>query len=271
MRTTAFYSPVSLTFVKEDGKTIKTDVIFYALEISESIEKWNERFSDYLKENFPEIKRAKFNFDRYGEGITQKDRWFLNAVVECDDDFSDALVEAALRKLYTGDISEEFSKEPVFEKTDREKMYVSLWNEEKSFVLIKEKLEERFDFRYKLYCRDCKYMLKIDNTDETGQGLCTFQPCYEPITLDTRCKFLPETSELRCGDCDRLGKDFACFTCSEEDSASPNGHLCAGFIDKKKVDVMNALSFWKMHNIYSREKVLKILDEFEQEFKTPFD
>lgn len=269
MKTTTFYSPVFLTIITDDGKIIKTDRILDALGISELVDKWNDKFSDFLQSNFTEIKSAKFVFDRYGEGITQQDRWYLTAELETDDDFSNIVAACALNKLYTDDIAEEFSKVAIDEF--QRKMYVSLWNREESFVLTKEQLAEKLDLRYKLYCRDCKYMQKIGNTDETGHALCTFQPSYQPTTLDTRCVFLPETAELRCGDCARFGNDFACFTCSAEDSAMSDGRLCAGFIDKHEEKLYNILAFWKLHNFYSRERINRILDDFEKEFKSPLD
>lgn len=269
MKTTSFYSPL-FAESETDGKRAKASPLVCVRDINAALEKWNDRFAGFLLEKFSEIKAAKFSFSKWGDNDLVCSRHFLAAAVEYDDDFSEKSVAAALSMLYNDDLAEGFSQTPI-NYLDGMNMFVSLWNREESFVLTKEELEKKLDLRYKLYCRCCKYMKKIGNTDETGQALCTFRPNYEPTTLDTRCRFLPETAELRCGDCARLGNDSACFTCSAEDSATPDGELCFGFVDKHEEELFDILAFWKLHNVYSRERILNMIDRFENEFKSPLE
>lgn len=269
MKTTVLYSPL---FAKSemDGKILKDNPLSYAREINAALEEWNDRFSDYLRENNTDIQGARFSFDEWEEAESWGEKRFLAAAIKHDDDISELIVASALNKLYNNEIAEEFSQKPVFDR-DNLKVFVSLWNREESFILTKKQLAEKLDLRYKLFCRDCKYMQKIGNTDETGHALCTFQPSYQPTTLDTRCVFLPETAELRCGDCANFWNDFACSNCAAEDSAMSDGELCAGFIDEHENELYNILAFWKLHNFYSRERINRILDDFEKEFKSPLD
>lgn len=269
MKTTVLYSPL---FAKSEmhGKMIKDTPLAYAREINASLEQWNNRFSDYLREHCPEIQGVRFSFDEWKDDSFWGGKRFLTVKIEHDDELSVLCAVSELSKFYNSEIAEEFSQNPVFDKDDQ-KVFVSLWNREESFVLTKEQLAEKMDLRYKLYCRDCKYMRKIGNTDETGHALCTFPSSFQPTTLDTRCVFLPETAELRCSDCASFRNDFACSTCAAEDSAMSDGELCAGFIDEHENELYNILAFWKLHNFYSRERINRILDDFEKEFKSPLD
>ena len=77
--------------------------------------------------------------------------------------------------------------------------------------------------------------------------------------------------ELTCGDCSRLNEDTGCFACQETDSAMYNGHLCIGFIDKRKEEFNSILMFWKVQGLYDREKINKLLDDFEQSYDRLFN
>ncbi len=82
-------------------------------------------------------------------------------------------------------------------------------------------------------CGECKYKWNFGNTEETGVAVCSYPASHMPVNVNDDCHFLPEAKELKCGDCDRLYEDFACYGYTEEDSAMTNGKLCWGFIDKK--------------------------------------
>ena len=80
-----------------------------------------------------------------------------------------------------------------------------------------------------------------------------------------------ELKELTCGDCSRLNEDTGCFACQETDSAMYNGHLCIGFIDKREEEFNSILTFWKVQGLYDREKINKLLDDFEQSYDRLFN
>lgn len=118
----------------------------------------------------------------------------------------------------------------------------------------------------KLKCKDCKYRINIKNTNETGSAICSYVGSWFPVNIEDNCCFIPEKRELTCGDCARLDEDTACFSCSEDDSTIYNGQLCGGFIDKRKEELNDILMFWKVQGLYDREKINKLMNDFEQEY-----
>lgn len=50
-----------------------------------------------------------------------------------------------------------------------------------------------------------------------------------------------------------------------------NGHLCIGFIDKREEEFNSILMFWKVQGLYDREKINKLLDDFEQSYDRLFN
>lgn len=116
----------------------------------------------------------------------------------------------------------------------------------------------------KLKCKNCKYRKNIENTNETGSAICSYSSSWFPINIENNCYFIPEKKKLTCGDCSRLNEDTACFGCSEDDSALYNGQLCRGFVDEREEEFKQILMFWKVQGFYDREKINKIINEFEQ-------
>ena len=91
------------------------------------------------------------------------------------------------------------------------------------------------------------------------------------VNVEDSCHYIPEKKELTCGDCSRLNEDTGCFACQETDSAMYNGHLCIGFIDKRDEEFNSILMFWKVQGLYDREKINKLLDDFEQSYDRLFN
>lgn len=112
-------------------------------------------------------------------------------------------------------------------------------------------------------CEKCKYLQAIGNTVETGAALCTRNKSYFPVNCKDNCHFIPKKKELCCSDCARFGEDFACFTAMADDKVYNNGNRCDGFIDAKEEKFTEILMFWKANNLYSRDKIEKMIDEFE--------
>lgn len=106
-------------------------------------------------------------------------------------------------------------------------------------------------------CKQCQSFRTIGNTDETGQGLCSFTSSFFPVHKDDECHLKP--GELKCIDCDRFGNDTACMTCDAEDSAYHHGHLCGGFIDRNVSVITNALMMMRMRGMNYHEKIQEIL------------
>lgn len=105
-------------------------------------------------------------------------------------------------------------------------------------------------------CRDCK---KYRKTGTSGHGVCSLPYSYFLVEDNDECHYL-KTDDLKCKDCDRFKSDFACFTSDENDNASD----CACFIDKQKCHILDVFWTWFKRGTYSREKIMKLCDEFEQ-------
>lgn len=125
-------------------------------------------------------------------------------------------------------------------------------------------ISEQFKVLDKMKCKNCKYRKNIANTSETGSAICSYSNSWFPINIENNCYFIPEKKELTCGDCSRLTEDTACFGCSEDDSALYNGQLCRGFVDEREAEFKQILMFWKVQGFYDRERINKLIDEFEQ-------
>lgn len=123
-----------------------------------------------------------------------------------------------------------------------------------------------------LKCNNCKYKTNVSNTEETGTAICSYpQGEWFVVNVEDSCHYIPEKKELTCGDCSRLNEDTGCFACQETDSAMYNGHLCIGFIDKREEEFNSILMFWKVQGLYDREKINKLLDDFEQSYDRLFN
>lgn len=123
-----------------------------------------------------------------------------------------------------------------------------------------------------LKCNNCKYKTNVSNTEETGTAICSYpQGEWFVVNVEDSCHYIPEKKELTCGDCSRLNEDTGCFACQETDSAMYNGHLCIGFIDKREEEFNSILMFWKVQDLYDREKINKLLDDFEQSYDRLFN
>lgn len=125
-------------------------------------------------------------------------------------------------------------------------------------------ISEQFKVLDKMKCKNCKYRKNIANTSETGSAICSYSNSWFPINIENNCYFIPEKKELTCGDCSRLTEDTACFGCSEDNSALYNGQLCRGFVDEREAEFKQILMFWKVQGFYDRERINKLIDEFEQ-------
>ena len=79
------------------------------------------------------------------------------------------------------------------------------------------------------------------------------------------CHYFGVPQELTCGDCSRLIYDSGCVGCQEDESAYHFGHLCRGFQDRREDEFVEILAFWLVHDMYDRQKIEKMLDEFEIE------
>ena len=112
-------------------------------------------------------------------------------------------------------------------------------------------------------CRECKKFITIENTVETNMGVCSFPECYFPVNANNECVYA--LKPYTCGDCGRLGEDWACFTCRAEDSAYHGDHLCSGFIDKKELVVEEAITEWFIRGFDVKSKLDDILNNINLE------
>ena len=115
-------------------------------------------------------------------------------------------------------------------------------------------------------CKDCRYkMILLDGREK---GICTFPESHVIINVNDPCLFAPESTEPKCGDCMNQREDPACFGCSPSESAIQDGQLCRNFSDKREAEFKAILASWKSRNLYSRDRIEKIIEEFEAEYRT---
>ena len=117
-----------------------------------------------------------------------------------------------------------------------------------------------------MQCKDCKYKWNIGNTDETGYAICSYPDMHMPVNVNDPCHFILTQRSLKCGDCENLYEDTACMGCQPEDSAYHNGKLCKDYRDKKEAELSEILSFWKSRNYYDRNRIERLIDEFERSY-----
>jgi len=118
-------------------------------------------------------------------------------------------------------------------------------------------------------CIECKHLNRIANTDETRQGICGYPMSFFPVCVDEECKYA--LAPYTCKDCDRFGNDWACMTALEDDPVDSEYGMCWGFIDKKESEVFSALAEWTLRGYDIQEKLDKVLKDFKEEFKSPFN
>lgn len=123
------------------------------------------------------------------------------------------------------------------------------------------------EYGVNMICKNCERCVRIGNTEEAGQGICSFPNEYIPVDINSECLFAPKP--YTCGDCDRLDSDAACMTCRAEDSAYHREHLCGGFIDKKEVAILDGLIDWKLRGYDVKQKLEELIQE-ASEYETPF-
>lgn len=111
-------------------------------------------------------------------------------------------------------------------------------------------------------CGRCKSFKTIQNTEECGQGICSFPDSWFPVHKDDTCHLMP-TAEILCAHCDRLATDTACMTCEPEDSAMHNGQLCCGFIDIYELKLQEAILTWQARGWNYKAIIEKVIQEVE--------
>ena len=99
-----------------------------------------------------------------------------------------------------------------------------------------------------LKCNNCKYKTNVSNTEETGTAICSYpQGEWFVVNVEDSCHYIPEKKELTCGDCSRLNEDT------------------------REEEFNSILMFWKVQGLYDREKINKLLDDFEQSYDRLFN
>ena len=114
--------------------------------------------------------------------------------------------------------------------------------------------------------KDCKYFAKLANTDETGEGVCTFSDWYIPTSINIKCRYaIDKDYTLKCKDCERFNNDYACYTVNENDLVGK----CSGFIDKIYTNIENEVITLLLQNRFDREKIIAVIDDAVKNFNAP--
>ena len=118
-------------------------------------------------------------------------------------------------------------------------------------------------------CKTCKYRINIQNTEETGNALCSRPSSWFPIKIEDKCHYLPQKRRYTCSDCSHYGSDFGCIGVKpdEEPYWGEDNHLCVEFEEKYTNDFYGILSAWYALDKYDRMTIIGMLDDFEAQIK----
>ena len=106
-----------------------------------------------------------------------------------------------------------------------------------------------------LCCNACeKYYPLGDGMDH---GVCSLPEVYFAVDGTSPCVFLLMHKKT-CASCSHFENDTACYTARATDD------ICVGFEDKREVELTTILFEWLKQGTYSRERLLKLCDAFEQ-------
>ena len=110
-----------------------------------------------------------------------------------------------------------------------------------------------------LKCKNCEKYQPFAND---RHGVCSLPESFFPTMEDTNCVYLQEEM-LTCCDCARFENDPACMW------QKPMDKTCCGFLDKGEDALTEIMTRWLVHGTYSRKRIQKLMDEFEEtdEFK----
>lgn len=111
-----------------------------------------------------------------------------------------------------------------------------------------------------MQCKECS----LFEYKASWYGRCKIRMAGPPTLADSECPLFPDVDEGKCEGCARHIDHFACCLSSVEE----NQQGCENYIDKYEKEFRKALVYWQKHGLYSREKILGILDEFERVFET---
>ncbi len=114
-----------------------------------------------------------------------------------------------------------------------------------------------------LKCKDYRYFMNGENIQ-----MCRHDSYWEITEPDNDCVFLPKIRELTCRDCWQLENSFECMGEDPDQSIFFQGSQspCPWFIDYKEDEFISILSFWKSTNLYDRDKINRLINDFEKNY-----
>ena len=103
-------------------------------------------------------------------------------------------------------------------------------------------------------CKDCQHYMKVAES-----YICDMSHSCFSTGANDECHYITGI-EPKCSDCFRYY--YSCAMTGNNADSYVNG--CGGFIDIEPKRMKELLSRWLMRGIYSREKILRLCDEFER-------
>ncbi len=104
-----------------------------------------------------------------------------------------------------------------------------------------------------LKCKDCE---KYWKTGTEGYGVCSLPAFHFVTKAEENCQYLTPP-QFTCEDCARYSEDMDCST------NEPDEKACKFFVDEREDKIYELLWSWFIGGEYSRDKILKICEEFE--------
>lgn len=105
-----------------------------------------------------------------------------------------------------------------------------------------------------MLCKECRFF-RISNSSYIGEC----QMKNSPVLTYSKCSLFPEKDMTKCDGCANRVADFGCFGNAAED-----GQNCEHYEDKYEDQLREALYYWYKNGMYQRDKVLTIINDFEE-------
>lgn len=109
-----------------------------------------------------------------------------------------------------------------------------------------------------MQCKDCFNLIRIQNTDECRQAICSVGNNWQPVNIDNECLYAPK--QYTCKDCDHFDNDYACMTAEPDDDASS----CAGFYPKEYNTLFKIAINFMQHGLNVEKEFMNAYKEAKQ-------
>lgn len=106
-------------------------------------------------------------------------------------------------------------------------------------------------------CQECNNFQEINNTNTTGQGICSAGTYWSPVNVNDECGFMP--TPFTCENCGNKDEGL-CFP--EIDGKIAEN--CCGFYDQRMNEIGSIILDWKIRGMDYQNMINKIINNVEK-------